>query len=124
MVSFPVFIDICVAENGCKVDVTSENTYNYYNLTFGGYMKNRIKELREQRGLTQEQLGELVGASRQAINAIETEKFEPSIWLAYDISKVFECAIEDVFLFDVSPRKSRADSSRQEVKSGNKISSL
>ena len=76
-------------------------------------MKNRIKELREQRGLTQEQLGELVGASRQAINAIETEKFEPSIWLAYDISKVFECAIEEV-----------ADSSRQEVKSGNKISSL
>lgn len=124
MVSFPVFIDICVAENGCKVDITSENTYNYYNLTFGGYMKNRIKELREQRGLTQEQLGELVGASRQAINAIETEKFEPSIWLAYDISKVFECAIEDVFLFDVSLRKSRADSSRQEVKSGNKISSL
>lgn len=124
MVSFPVFIDICVAENGCKVDVTSENTYNYYNLTFGGYMKNRIKELREQRGLTQEQLGELVGASRQAINAIETERFEPSIWLAYDISKVFECAIEDVFLFDVSLRKSRADSSRQEVKSGNKISSL
>ena len=97
-------------------------------------MKNRIKELREQRGLTQEQLGELVGASRQAINAIETEKFEPSIWLAYDISKVFECAydiskvfecaIEEVFLFDVSLRKSRADSSRQEVKSGNKISSL
>ena len=84
-------------------------------------MKNRIKELREQRGLTQEQLGELVGASRQAINAIETEKFEPSIWLAYDISKVFECAIEEVFLFDVSLRKSRADSSRQEVKSGNKI---
>ena len=126
MVSFPVFIDICVVENGCKVDVTSENTYNYYNinLTFRGYMKNRIKELREQRGLTQEQLGELVGASRQAINAIETEKFEPSIWLAYDISKVFECAIEDVFLFDVSLRKSRADSSRQEVKSGNKISSL
>ena len=39
---------------------------------------------------------------------------------AYDISKVFECAIEDVFLFDVSLRKSRADSSRQEEKSGNK----
>lgn len=126
MVSFPVFIDICVAENGCKGDITSENTYSHCNanITFGGYMKNRIKELREQRGLTQEQLGELVGASRQAINAIETEKFEPSIWLAYDISIVFECAIEDVFLFDVSLRKSRADSSRQEVKSGNKISSL
>ena len=60
-------------------------------------MKNRIRELREQNGLTQEQLGEMVGTSRQAINAIETEKFEPSIWLAYDISKIFGCSIEDVF---------------------------
>ena len=85
MVSFPAFINICVTENGCKVDITRKNIYNYcnVNLTFGGTMKNRIKELREQRGLTQEQLGELVGVSRQAINAIETEKFEPSIWLAY-----------------------------------------
>lgn len=77
-------------------------------------MKNRIKELREQKGLTQEQLGELVGTSRQAIHAIETEKFEPSIWLEYDISKVFECSIEEVFIFEDSPRKSRAESSRRE----------
>ena len=77
-------------------------------------MKNRIKVLREQKGLTQEQLGELVGTSRQAINAIETEKFEPSIWLAYDISNVFECSIEEVFIFDESPRKSRAESSRRD----------
>ncbi|BCN28997.1 helix-turn-helix transcriptional regulator [Anaeromicropila herbilytica] len=76
-------------------------------------MKNRIRVLREQKGLTQEQLGELVGTSRQAINAIETEKFEPSIWLAYDISNVFECSIEEVFIFDESPRKSRAESSRR-----------
>lgn len=76
-------------------------------------MKNTMKELREQRGLTQEQLGEMVGTSRQAINAIETEKFEPSIWLAYDISQVFGCSIEEVFLFEKSPRKSRADSSRR-----------
>lgn len=50
-------------------------------------MKNRIRQLREEKGLTQEQLGEMVGTSRQAINAIETEKSEPSIWLAYDISR-------------------------------------
>ena len=75
-------------------------------------MKNRIREFREQRGMTQEQLGELVGASRQAVNAIETEKFEPSIWLAYDISQVFGCTIEEIFLFQESVRKSRADSSR------------
>ncbi|MDF2842342.1 MAG: putative transcriptional regulator [Herbinix sp.] len=75
-------------------------------------MKNKIKELRELRGLTQEQLGELVGTSRQAINAIETEKFEPSIWLAYDISNVFQCTIEEVFIFEESLRKSRANSSK------------
>lgn len=75
-------------------------------------MKNRLKELRESFGMTQEQLGELVGASRQAINAIETEKFEPSIWLAYDISKAFNCLIEDIFLFEESERKSRAQQSR------------
>lgn len=79
-------------------------------------MKNRIKELRERMGLTQEQLGEMVGASRQAIHAIESEKFEPSIWLAYDIACVFECTIEDVFIFNQSMRKSRSDSSRKERK--------
>ena len=87
-------------------------------------MKNRIRELREEKGITQEQLGELVGASRQAINAIETEKFEPSIWLAYDISKVFGYPIEDVFLLEDSPRKSRADSSRRDNNGNKKYSVL
>lgn len=75
-------------------------------------MKNRLKEFRESLGLTQEQLGELVGTSRQAINAIETEKFEPSIWLAYDISKIFNRSIEEIFIFEESERKSRAQQSR------------
>lgn len=78
-------------------------------------MKNKLREFRESFGLTQEQLGELVGASRQAINAIETEKFEPSIWLAYDISQVFHCRIEEVFLFEKSERKSRAQLSKGAV---------
>ena len=62
--------------------------------------------------MTQEQLGMRIGASRQAICAIEAERFEPSIWLAYDIANVFDCAIEDVFLFECSERKSRAERSR------------
>lgn len=78
-------------------------------------MKNKLREFRESFGLTQEQLGEIVGASRQAINAIETEKFEPSIWLAYDISKVFHCTIEEMFLFEQSERKSRAQLSKGAV---------
>lgn len=78
-------------------------------------MKNKIKQFREHLGLTQEQLGTLVGVSRQAINAIETEKFEPSIWLAYDIATVFHSNIEDIFLFEASERKSRAEQSRGAV---------
>ena len=75
-------------------------------------MKNKIKQFREHLGLTQEQLGELIGVSSQAINSIETEKFEPSIWLAYDIAKVFHSTIEEIFLFEESERKSRAEQSR------------
>ena len=75
-------------------------------------MKNKLKELRESLGLTQEQLGELIGVSRQAINSIETEKSEPSIWLAHDICKIFHSSIEEVFLFVESERKSRAEQSR------------
>ena len=75
-------------------------------------MKNRIRQLREERGLTQKQLGELAGASRQAINAIETEKFEPSIWLAHDLAQVFGLRIEEVFLFEESVRGSRVDKSK------------
>lgn len=76
-------------------------------------MKNRIRELREQYGLTQQELGRQAGVSRQAIIAIESGKFEPSIWLAYDIATVFDCTIEEVFLFEESKRKSRAEKSRR-----------
>lgn len=68
-------------------------------------LKNIIKQLREQYGLTQAQLGEKVKVSRQAINAIETNKFDPSIWLAYDLAKFFNMLIEDIFDFEGSERK-------------------
>lgn len=68
-------------------------------------MKNRVREQREQRGLTQKELGELVGVSRQAINAVETGKFDPSIWLAYDLSRLFGLSIEELFVFCQGDRK-------------------
>lgn len=68
-------------------------------------MINRLKELREATGLTQKEVGEKVGVSRQAINAIETGKFDPSIWLAYDLSKLFGISIEALFDFERSKRK-------------------
>ena len=68
-------------------------------------MINRLKELRERKGLTQKEVGAKVGVSRQAINAIETGKFDPSIWLAYDLSNLFEMNIEELFDFERSERK-------------------
>ena len=63
-------------------------------------MKNRVKELREKENLTQKKLGEKVHVSRQAINAIETGKYDPSLWLAYDISQLFHMTIEEVLIFN------------------------
>jgi putative transcriptional regulator len=62
-------------------------------------MENKVKELRERLGLTQKELGEQVGVSRQAINAVENGKFDPSIWLAYDLAKLFGVSIEMLFVF-------------------------
>jgi len=61
--------------------------------------------MREKQGLTQKELGERVFVSRQAINAIETGKFDPSIWLAYDLAKLFEISIESLFIFRKEDRK-------------------
>jgi len=63
-------------------------------------MKNKVKSLREARGLTQKELGQQVSVSRQAINAIETEKYDPSIWLAYALAQFFGLTIEEVFQFE------------------------
>ena len=65
-------------------------------------MKNRVRQLREEQGLTQKQLGEKVNVSRQAV---ETGKFDPSLWLAYDIAQLFNKSIEEVFDFKESERK-------------------
>lgn len=65
-------------------------------------MKNRVKELRKAKGLTQEELADIIGVSRQTINAIEKEKFDPSLPTAFKMSKLFEVPIELFFLFDPS----------------------
>ena len=68
-------------------------------------MKNRLRALREEQGLTQKELGERVHVSRQATNAIETGKFDPSIWLAHDLAQFFHMTIEELFDFEGSERK-------------------
>lgn len=60
-------------------------------------MKNLVKELRTARGLSQAQLAELLAVSRQTVNAIETEKYDPSLPLAFKIARIFEQPIEAIF---------------------------
>ena len=64
-------------------------------------MKNKVKELRKNQKLTQEELAELIGISRQAINAIEKEKFDPSLPTAFKMAKLFKTSIEKLFLFEI-----------------------
>ena len=63
-------------------------------------MKNRIRVLRAERNLTQEELGDIIGVSRQTINAIEKEKFDPSLPTAFRISKLFKLSIEEIFNYE------------------------
>lgn len=62
-------------------------------------MLNRIKELRARHDLTQGDLAQNVGVRRETIVFLEKGKYNPSLKLAYDISKVFDLAIEEVFVF-------------------------
>ena len=63
-------------------------------------MKNRIKELRARAGFTQEDLARKVGVRRETIVFLEKGKYNPSLNLAYEISKIFGLKIEDIFMFD------------------------
>ncbi len=63
-------------------------------------MKNRIADLRTERGWTQADLGQRIGVSRQSINAIETGKFDPSPPVAFRLAGVFSLAIEEIFAED------------------------
>lgn len=63
-----------------------------------GKMKNRLKVLRAEHNWTQEELAQRVGVSRQAINAIETGKYDPSLPLAIKLGKLFGRPVEEMFL--------------------------
>ncbi|MGP3690460.1 helix-turn-helix transcriptional regulator [Streptomyces sp. IBSNAI002] len=61
-------------------------------------MKNRITDLRAERGWTQADLAQHAGVSRQTVNAIETGKFDPSLPLAFRLAKLFGLRIEELFI--------------------------
>lgn len=63
-------------------------------------MKNRLPELRQQRKWSQGELADVLGVSRQTINAIETEKYDPSLPLALKIARLFGQPVEKIFTLE------------------------
>lgn len=63
-------------------------------------MNNRIRSFRESRQMTQQELADVVGVSRQTIISLENGRYHPSLRLAYRLAKVFQVKMEDLFLFE------------------------
>ena len=63
-------------------------------------MKNKLRELRAAKQWSQADLADQLGVSRQTVNAIETEKYDPSLPLAFKVAKLFKKSIEEIFELD------------------------
>ena len=61
---------------------------------------NRVREMRAERGWTQQELADLVGVSRQSINSIENGRYVPSLPLALTFARVFQCTTDDIFTLE------------------------
>lgn len=67
----------------------------------GDYLETKIRQFRHEKGLTQQGLADAVGVTRQTINALENARYNPSLLLAYKITKVLDKElIEEVFIID------------------------
>lgn len=63
-------------------------------------VKNRLEELRKQRGIKQEELASALEVSRQTIGSLENGRYNPSILLAFKIARYFHMSIEDIFIYE------------------------
>lgn len=63
-------------------------------------MKNRLKEIRYTKGISQEELAEALEVSRQTISSLENGRYNPSILLAFKIARFFQMSIEDIFIYE------------------------
>ena len=63
-------------------------------------MKNKIEQIRKERGIRQDELAKAMGVSRQTISSLETGRYNPSILLAHKLAKYFGMYIEEIFVFE------------------------
>ena len=67
----------------------------------GDYLETKIREFRQEKGLTQQELADGAGVTRQTINALENARYNPSLLLAFKITKILDKdSIEEVFIID------------------------
>lgn len=63
-------------------------------------MKNRLEEIRKQKGIKQEDLADAMGVSRQTISSLENGRYNPSVILAIKLARYFQMNVEDLFLYE------------------------
>lgn len=74
---------------------------NSKSIQLGDCLETKIRQFRQEKGITQQELADSVGVTRQTINALENARYNPSLLLAYNITKILgKQYIEDVFLLD------------------------
>ena len=69
-------------------------------LDMSASIRNRVKSLRSERGWTQQQLADAVGVSRQSINSIERDRYVPSLMLALNFARIFDCPVDQIFTLE------------------------
>ncbi len=72
----------------------------YFPQEGGDLLKNRLEELRKQRGMKQEDLATALEVSRQTIGSLENGRYNPSIMLAFKIARYFQMSIEEIFIYE------------------------
>ena len=86
--------------------MTNENEVKYtlrkvsFTKKVGVYMENLVRDKRMALGMTQDELSEMLNVSRQTIISLEKGRYNPSITLAFKLSKLFNCTIEDIFIYE------------------------
>lgn len=89
-----------------KLDTSAIPRYAVYGkFTFhfcqgGTLLKNKLEEIRKQRGIKQEDLASALEVSRQTISSLENGRYNPSILLAYKIARYFQMSIEEIFIYE------------------------
>ncbi len=87
-----------------KLDIYQNRYYNYGKLALHNcrryILKNKLEEIRKEKGITQEELANALEVSRQTVGSLENGRYNPSIMLAFKIARFFNLSIEEIFIYE------------------------